>query len=924
MRKKLYFFLLMIISIQMYAQNQTNTITGKIFDGVTKEPVLSASVRILSAKDSTYVNGTVTNDKGQFSINVNNGRYIAEISFLGYATQYFDVSTRKGNLALGDVFLKEGGILLGEATVTAKAVEILVKGDTIEYNADSYKTQESAVLEDLIKKIPGAEVDKDGKITINGKEISKVLVDGKEFFSDDPKVASKNLPAKMIEKLQVLDRKSDMSLMTGFDDGNEETVINLTVKPGMKEGLFGNAMGGYGSKDRYEGSAMVNYMRDNTQMTGLGGINNTNNAGFTDFASGMLGQGGPPRGVRFGANNGVAKTVNGGFNFATEQKNILKWGGNVRYGSTDNDVSTTRDKQYTGLNRTEATTSFGNNKSDNLGANLRFEWKPDSMTTIIFQPNVQYNQNRNNQSSSTITNDLDNPLLSTSENSKYFSDGSGLKLNGELNISRKLNNKGRIVSLGVTGSANDSHTDGDNYSLIKYTSDPSKADSILDQRFNQKDNSYTLSALVSYVEPLGRNNFMQLTYDISNTHSETDKRAFANDGSGNYTTIVEASTRNVKNDFLKQRISLNFKSVREKYNYTIGMGVEPSSSKTTITDPSQLGNDIPRKSYFNFAPNGQFNYMWDKRHNLRIDYKGTTNQATTLQLYDGVISQSGLNETWGNPNLKPSYQNRLSIRYHNFKPEQSSAFMIFGRFTHTLNDIVSVSSRNSVGGMNTTYTNVNGNVNGSLRVIYNTPLRNQKFTFNAMTFGSYARSNSFVDSEKNTANVYKFEENMGMQFKSSLVDAGLRGKFGYSKSKNTLNTKNDQSVFDYGGYANLTFYLPYDFNVDTDMDYTTNSGYSDGYKLNQWLWNASISKQFLKAKNATLRIKIYDILKERTNVSRQYNTLYIEDVATNTINSYFMVSLVYRFQVFKGGAKAADMMDGGRGFGGRGPGGPPR
>lgn len=225
----------MCVILGLNAQAQTTNITGSVYDDVTKETIEMASIRVLNANDSTYVGGGVTDNKGKFSINIKRGSYIVQVSFMSYISQFFKVNARNGIAVLGDIYLKEDAVMLSEAVIEAKAPEIIVKGDTVEYNADSYKVQETAVLGDLIRKIPGAEIDADGKITINGKDITKILVDGKEFFSNDPKVASENLPAKMIEKLQVLDQKSDMARLTGFDDGEEQTVINLVARPGMKE-----------------------------------------------------------------------------------------------------------------------------------------------------------------------------------------------------------------------------------------------------------------------------------------------------------------------------------------------------------------------------------------------------------------------------------------------------------------------------------------------------------------------------------------------------------------------------------------------------------------------------------------------------------------------------------------------------------------
>ncbi|NDV69799.1 outer membrane beta-barrel protein [Dysgonomonas sp. 25] len=938
-KASLTLFILFITSC-LFAQNSQNiTIKGSVLDNTTKEIIESASVRILNARDSSYVTGTVTDEKGNFSLTIPGKRYIVELSFMGFDSQYFNVSPRQNNGNIGQVYLSESSILLQEAVVTAKAVEILVKGDTVEYNADSYKTQESAVVEDLIKKIPGAEVDSDGKITINGKEISKILVDGKEFFSDDPKVASKNLPAKMVEKLQVLDKKSDMAQLTGFDDGEEETVINLTVKPGMKEGLFGNFLGGYGSRGRYEGNGMVNYMRNSTQLTVLGGLNNTNNAGATDFASSMR-QGGPPRGLTFGSNNGVATTNNIGVNFATEVKDKLKVSGDVRFNSIDNDVTSDMERDYGTNDMRERMTSLakGNNKSQSFGTNFRFEWKPDTLTQIVFRPSFQYNKNKNRQyeKGETYYASGKSDLSYTEDTTAYYSDADGWNTRGDLMLSRRLSNSGRTITFRVAGGYSETNSDAYNYSDNIYHFADLRPDSIpplpIDQKSVQDDKSYNWRASVSYVEPLGRNNFLELQYTARNNYSDADKNVYSNDLLDNYGMRVDSVSRRIENDFTRHNVTLSFQSMREKFNYTIGLGLEPNRTKTTTTDPvSGKTSYKPINTTF-FAPRARFNYMWSKRKNLRIDYYGSASQPSTRQLFDGIYSDNGNKIEIGNPNLRPSFENRLHIRYQNFNPEQGSAFMIFARLTYKMKDIVSTTiweEKNGTPLEVATYKNVDGNMSANARVIYNTPLRNRKFSFNTMTFASYSRTNSFVspgqgvDALKNTANNYRIQENAGLRFTSDLFDFTVRGNMSYNKVKNNVSN-NNRNVWDYGGYADFTLHLPYNFHIDSDLTYSDNSGYNDGFDKKEWLWNASIAKDFLKAKNATIRVKMYDILQDRSNVSWTSNQNYTQSTRYNTINSYVMINLVYRFQIFKGGAKMGDMQpQGGFGPGGH-RGGPPR
>ena len=458
--RKLFLYLIVSFAFIFLANAQSSSgrgsISGILIDDTSQEPIPEANIRILAQKDSTYITGKASDKNGSFSIPIKNGDYIVHISYIGYTDVFTNTSiTGKNNTVnLGTVSLREDGVLLSDALVTAKAPEIVVRGDTIEYNADSYKVTESAVIEDLLKRMPGVEIDTDGKITVNGQEIKKILVDGKEFFSDDPKVASKNLPAKMVDKLQVLERRTDMSLMTGFDDGDEEMVINLTVKPGMKEGVFGNAFAGYGSQDRYEANAMVNYMRDSDQLTFLGGLNNTNNAGFSDLASAMFGgMGGGRRGRGgWGGSSGITKSANGGLNFSKEFDEKFTLGGNVRYGDTDTDSKSSVYTQnlLSSGNTFEREENRSNNYSQNINMDFRLEWEPDTMTKFIFRPNASFYNNNRTEIGNFSTVNAEGDTINHGD-SEYFSKGTGKNIGGTLEASRKLGTTGRVLSFSIGG-----------------------------------------------------------------------------------------------------------------------------------------------------------------------------------------------------------------------------------------------------------------------------------------------------------------------------------------------------------------------------------------------------------------------------------------------------------------------------------------
>ena len=932
--KKFYFFVtLFLLSVfALSAQSDVSrSITGQLYSEATEDPIPQANVRVLQKSDSAFVTGKASDLDGRFSIPVRNGSYILQVSYIGYNDLFEDVEVSSSTpvVNLGRLTMSDDNILLSEAVVTAKAAEIVVKGDTLEYNADSYKVTESAVVEDLLKKMPGVEVDNEGNITVNGRAITKILVDGEEFFSDDPKVASKNLPANMVEKLQILERRSEMAQMTGFDDGEEENVINLTVRPGMKEGLFGSAFAGYGSKDRYEGNVMVNYMKNNDQYTVLGGINNTNNAGFSDLGTamfgGMGGRGG--RGGMFGGSNGISTSGNIGGNFSKEFSSKFKLGGNVRYGYTDTEVISDVFTQniLSAGNTLEDEFNRSNNMSENFHMDLRLEWDPNEYTKLIFRPNASIYDN-----SRTETGQFNTVEEGTLDNindghSEYFSEGKGSDVGGRLDFSRKIGDDGRVISAQLRGNIGNSENSGSSVSETNYYRG-TRPDDIIDQRFTNINDNSSWRGYISYVEPIGNNNFIQLAYQYRQnlSLSDRDTRTEEVPGSGNYNVLDSLYSKRLDNNFVRQELELNFQSIRDKFDYMIGVSMQPSSSRSKTFIGEEMIDNL-RQDVVNYAPMAQFNYRWSRNTNLRIRYFGNTSQPSVSQLSPVIDISDPLNIRYGNPDLKPSFEHRLNVRYRSSNPEKASSLNAFLNAGYMTNDVVNFTATNvETGRKITTYDNITGNWNTNGRVMLNVPLKNIKFSLFSMSFASYNHTNGLtgyedvdgnITKEKNVNKRYSLSEVLGLNYRSDQFDFSVRGNMSYNNVTNSLEGQRDQEYFNYGANASTAIYLPLDFTIESDINYSTNSGYADGFEQNEWLWNASLQKTIFKQKNGTIRFKIYDILQQRSNISRSVSSNYIRDTTTNTLTTYFMVHFVYRFNIFKGGATQSDMMQNRRGPG---------
>ena len=874
---------------------QTGKISGKLIDELTDEPLQDANIRILVQKDSTFVEGRASEEDGSFSIPLKYGSYIIQVSYIGYHDVFKDtvVTVENSNIKLGTISLENDNILLSEAIITATAPEIIVKGDTVEYNADYYKVTESAVVEDLLKKMPGVEIDKDGKILINGKVIQKILVDGKEFFSDDPKIASKNLPAKMVDKIKVFEKRSDMSMMTGFDDGNEETVINLTVKPGMKRGAFGNASVGYGSQDRYDANAMLNYMLNNDQLTFIGGGNNTNNSRFTG---------------RGGGSGGITKSENLGANFSKEFSDKLTVGGNVRYGTnkTNSKSNTYTQNLLSTRNTLERENNQSNNTSQNINMDFRLEWKPDSMTWVIFSPNASFNTNDRLEVGDYITTKIDGDTINHGD-SKNFSEGNGKNIGGTLNISRRFAKKGRVLSVSLTGGMSDSDNTGFNKSNTFYNS--TIKDDIIDQRVFNTNNSHNISADFSYVEPIGENNFFQLSYNYRSNESESDRNTRTMDDEGEYTVLDKRYSRRSENNLSNQNLELNFRTSREKYNYRVGLSMQPSKSESNTFIGDSLANFTPQNT-INFAPQAQFNYLWSRQNNININYNGRTNQPSASQLSTVEDISDPLNISYGNPDLKSTFNHNLNIEYRHSNPIKNKSYMFSTSGGFVVNEIAASRITDlETGRKESTYVNINGNWNANARFTTNQPLFSKKLSFSSYSTASYNNTNGFSNGEENTSKRINLSERLNLNYRSDLFDLSLLGNASYNRVKNTLPGQQDQKFLNYGSGARTSIYLPFHLTIESDINYSTNSGYADGFEQKEILWNATISQQIFKQKNGTLKFTIHDILKQRSDISRSVTSNYIRDTTSNTLTSYFMFHFSYRFNRFKGDSTRRDRMD---------------
>lgn len=936
---------LMLTTLPTMAYN----VKGTVVDAGDDSTLAEATVRLLNAKDSTFYKGVAADVNGIFDFqNVSSGKYIIEASYLGYDKTYLDITVRRADLKDIKISLKESSIMLAEATVTGVKTPIKVMQDTIEYNADSYTTQPNAVVEDLLKRLPGVEVDSDGGITANGKTVSKILVDGKEFFSDDPKVASKNLPVDMVDKLQVVDRKSELARMTGVDDGEDETVINLTVKKGMQNGYFGTILGGYGTDDRYTFNFNLNRFWNGNQVTLLGNANNINELGFTDSNGARF--------ARFGGNQGINNSQAFGLNFNVGNEEIFRVGGNVMYSHSNRNTHTRQNREYL-LDENSYTSSSLNDATDkghNLRADFRVQWNPDSYNKLDFQPRISYNKN---DSWKENLSDTENKNITLG---RMSSGGDSYEFGGRLTYNHNFKQKsGRSFSVFGNYSLSNVHEKSTDYSYYKFLYDMTDDNAEEWESYEQytKNHNWTNSAggRLSWTEPIGdakKGNFLTLSYNASMRWNNSDKFVtqlnaesmssnsfwdYMLNGSvyqipqpiwGNNEPIpMESLSSQYRYKYFNQEIRAGYRHVSSKTNLEVGLALVPQMSSGAELTGSKAS--IPEKWYWNYAPFLRYRYKWTDMRSLQIMYNGRSSTPSMRQLQPIADTSDPMNIVQGNPNLSPSFNHGLNIRFQDFNAETQRSVMLMGDFSMTQNSIVSRTDYDlTTGGRYTTYENVNGVWSGRLMNMVSMPFRNKNWQFSNNIFTNFNQNVGFQQSQggaaqKNTSRSLMLAESFSIAFRPNNLELSLRPNYRLQKTWNTLNTANtNMLIHNYGAMFNGTWYTNWGLVLSSDLNYTASSGYSTGYDQNYWMWNAQIAYQFLAGKSATIALKVYDLLQQNQNVQRNITANYIDDTEYNSLTRYFMVTFTYRFNTF-GSNKPKGVREGpGEGPGGR-PMGPP-
>ena len=942
--KYLLTLMMVFMAVQMgvHAQepNSKLTISGHLTDRETDEPMELVTIQLFLASDSTFMGGTVSNEKGNFSIQApSNGTYRVKISLVGYQKMEREVTLRNDrNQDLGELRMSPDVVALKEAVVTGRAAQVVVRKDTLVYNPEAFRTPEGSAIEELIKRMPGAEVDEDGNITINGKQVQKILLDGKEFMLGDIETALKNLPISIIQNVKFYDQQSDQSRITGIEDGNKETVLDFTIKKGMNRGYMTNLDLGGGTHHRYASRGMGSSFTDKTRLVLMGNANNKEeNAGWWN---------------RRGLN--ANKMLGTNFNYDDGDK--LKVDASVRWNHRDGDNQNENASEnfYSQEYRTFSNSkSINLSRSNNWNGNMRLEWRPDTLSNIMLRANGSMGTNDGIGRSQSATFNAD-PYLSVVDplepdaiarmhandqvvnhnQNASLSYGRNKNASATLQLYRRLNAKGRNITIRLEGSMGQNrqrNASNNEVHLYRIKNQAGEDSTYFTARYNTtpSDNSgYVVSA--NYSEPLWKGAHLQASYELRYNQNKSDRQTYdfshepVNIFSGvvpvyrewgEWLDPVEGKLDNYLDRSLSRfseyknythNVRLMLRHWQEEYDYNVGFLIQPQRSNFIQDYRGRYVDTI--RNVTNLTPTLNFRYKFSEQSSIRLQYRGDTRQPDITQLLDITDDSNPLYITQGNPGLKPQFTNSLNIYYNNYIQKYKRSIVLYGNWRTTRNSISNLVRYNATtGGSISRPENINGNWNADGGFTFNTALDSTAhWNIGTDTRVRYNNYVSYVaqrqaDAEKNTTRSTNVNERLNASFRNDWLEVTLDGNVNYQHSRNELqpNANLDTWQFSYGGQVMV--HLPAGFEISTNIHENSRRGYNDpSSNTNELIWNGQISKTFLKSKTLVVALNFYDLLGQQSNYERWVGANGRSDTRYNSINSYAMLHVRYRLNMFGG------------------------
>lgn len=931
---KLYYTIifLVLLSSSLFAQRPELSITGTLHDAKSGQPLPSANVILTSKRDSTKRLLTVTNAEGKFAFNkLKPSIYQVEAKYIGYTTKTEMVKLFRGSVDLGVWALTEDKKMLSEVQVREMATTAEIKGDTVAYNANAFKTNPDANAEDLIEKMPGITVN-NGKVTAMGEDVKKVLVDGKTFFSNDPNIALKNLPAEIISKIEVFDKMSDQAELTGFDDGNSVKTINIITKANMKTGQFGKVYAGYGTDDRFTGGGNINIFNGDQRISVIGLTNNVNQQNFSTQdlmgvvgsssrrrrrgGRGMMGRGNSIDNFLVDNQQGITTTHSLGVNFNDQWGEKLEVNGSYffNYSGNENDENLFRTyfpTESQTLNQFYDENSISDSRNINHRANFKIDYKINKYNSFIIRPSINFQQFK---SSDDITGENtlgeENSLLSQSENVNAL-ESFGYNISNNLLYRRTFDKRGRTISLNLRTSANDKTLDNLlNAENSFYNTVRGDYTNTIEQTSEQETNGYALSSRLVYTEPLGKTSMLMFNYQAAYNNNGSFKETYDISEEGGE-ELNEMLSNQFDNNYLTQEGGVGY-MFRKGFNLFLMSGVNYQHAELVSEQLFPTNNlGTPTYTFSNLLPFVRLKYRVSREKQFGFMYRGGTNSPSISQLQNVINNNNPLQLSSGNPDLQQQYTHTLKVDYKTSNLEKGQTlFTLFSlqqANNYITNSMLIADERveledGTVLNQGASYTkpvNLDGywNVRGMLN--YGFPFKLIRSNLNLTAGVNYSQTPGLINNSINIVDNYGV--NHGLVIASNIsekVDFTITSSGSYNTSDNTLQPDLNATYYTQTTGAKLNLIFGKGFVFNTKLSHIYYTGLSDDFNQEFFLWNISIGKKFLKDDKGELKLSVFDLLEQNTSLSRVVNTSYIEDVRNLTLTQYVMLTFSYKLRNF--------------------------
>ena len=944
MRRIYILSIVLIIS----AVSQAQSVQGKLLDLIDNKPLPGATLTLKSVKDSNSVFMAVSDTSGRFSFySVPLDSFSLQVSFIGYENyrQILALNDSIPSVDLGTLFIPKKSTEIGGVTVTAKTPPAQQKGDTTQYNASQFKVNPDATVEDLVKKMPGITVDRDGTVTAQGEQVRKVTIDGRDFFGDDASAALRNLPSEVVDKIQVFDRLSDQAQFTGVDDGNSQKSINIVTKAGMRNGQFGRIYAGVGTDSRYQGGGNVSFFKNNRRISLVGLVNNINQQNFgsqdllglTSSGSGGRGGGGGFRGGGGGNRGGGGNFGGGGGtgNFLVGQQSGIsktnafginysdKWGSKIdATGSYFFNNSTTNNNTISNTQsfvKPDSTlflddTSVTRTTNYNHRINFRMEYKIDSNNTLIITPNLSFQKNdAEGSTSSSSYYDMLNGMQSRSVRNTS-SLNSGFNFGNNILYRHAFAKRGRTISLNLNTTFN--NRDGDSYleSANTYFHSSNLNDTI-NQFTDSKTKTRTISTNIIYTEPVGQKGQLQFNYNPSFTTNTADRMTYQYDENGGKYSIFDPSLSNkFENTYNTQNAGITYRLGDRDNQFSVGLNYQYSALNSDQEFP--VATTISR-NFSNVLPNIQLRRKLSARSNIRVFYRASVNAPSVNQLQSVIDISNPLRLTTGNSELDQQYTHFVSARYVFTNTQKGQSFFA-NFFVQKVNDYVATATYTALtdstlapgiilyrGSQLTKPVNLDGYWSFRSFFTFGQPVKFIKSNINLNAGFSYSRLPGLVNNLATSSNTYTYSGGIVVASNiSEYVDFNVSYNTNYNIVKNAIQPSLNQNYLQQSAGLQVNLLSKSGWFLQNDISNQSYSGLSEGFNQSFWLWNAGLGKKFLKNRQGELKLTVFDLLKQNQSITRTVGDSYVEDVQNLVLRQYFMLTFTYNLKNF-GKAKAS-------------------